>query len=211
MHILTRGFLITLEGIDGAGKSTIAHLLFEHLKKNYTTLLTKEPGATELGKQLRTILQTTAHALDKKAEFLLFAADRAEHIQKVIKSAYTNNTIIISDRMSDSSVAYQGYGRKLDLTIITTINSWIMEGLMPDITVYLKIDPHLAVKRIQKRGFLSSFDQEKIVFFEKVAAGFEDIFKKRTNVLYTDALLPETEIMKNIMPFIEEKLRNLEQ
>jgi dTMP kinase len=210
MQTLKQGFLVSIEGIDGAGKSTIARLLFDHYNQKVSTLLTKEPGGTLLGQQIRTILQLCAHQLDNKTEFLLFAADRAEHFKKIIIPAYQEKKMIISDRLHDSSLAYQGYGRTLDLKTITFINQWIMESLQPTLTVYLKVEPHLALERLHKRGTpLSSFDQEKTDFFEKVIEGFETIFAQRTNVITINACLSPLEIINTITPYIETYLHQL--
>src|SRR5438067_1616217 len=111
----TQGMLITIEGIDGSGKSTLAKNLYQHLIANdVDALLTREPGATPLGKALRTILQEKNVAVCDQAEYLLFAADRAQHFKDTIIPALAKGTVVISDRMADSSLVYQGYGRGLN-------------------------------------------------------------------------------------------------
>src|SRR3990172_1551765 len=127
-QIQKRGLLITLEGIDGSGKSTLANAIVTAL----TTLgkhvvLTKEPGGTALRTELRAILQTQKNPVCDKAEFLLFAADRSQHFKELIVPALEQGQIVISDRMADSSLAYQGFGRGLDKEMISSINRWAMQ------------------------------------------------------------------------------------
>lgn len=185
------GFLLTIEGIDGCGKSTLAKKLYAHLtQKNYSVLLTKEPGGSELGNQLRTILQTQKTALAGKAEFLLFAADRAQHFEKIIIPALQKGTVVISDRCSDSSLAYQGYGRDLDSNMIQMVNHWAMNGIAPDLVFYLNIDSKTALERLTaNRTTLTAFEKKTGDFWTKVITGFEAIFAQRPEVVTLDATL----------------------
>lgn len=184
---LDKSILIALEGIDGCGKTTLAHALYDYFKKQVPTLLTKEPGGSQLGKQIRTILQEKSVPVSAIAEYLLFAADRAQHMIEVIEPALEKKTLIISDRMADSSLAYQGYGRGLDLMMIHSINQWAMKGISPHLIFYVRIDAQTAFERIRARNeALTAFEQEKIDFFERVINGFETIFSKRQNVIILD-------------------------
>lgn len=184
---LSKGILVALEGIDGSGKSTLAQSLASCLT-NFPTLITKEPGATPLGKQLREILQTQTNPLHPKAEYLLFAADRAQHFTDVIIPHLNKNYLVISDRMSDSSLVYQGFGRGLDRTMLATINAWTMDTIQPDLTFYLKIDPTVALQRIQKRhAALTVFEQDRIHFTQKLLEGFDILYKDRNDVIQLDA------------------------
>lgn len=184
---LTRGILIALEGIDGSGKSTLAQS-FASTLAHFPLLITKEPGATSLGKQLREILQTQTNPLHPKAEYLLFAADRAQHFTDVIIPHLNKNYLVISDRMCDSSLVYQGFGRGLDCSMIATINTWAMDTIKPDLTFYLKIDPERALERIQKRhAKLTVFEQDRIHFTRKLLEGFDTLYKNRADVIQLDA------------------------
>ena len=175
------GILITFEGIDGSGKSSVARSLCDALKKEFAVVLTREPGATELGKQLRTILQKRTFDLDAKAEYLLFAADRVQHMQEIVLPALRDNKVVISDRMADSSFAYQGYGRGVDPGMITQINRWAMQEREPDLTIYLELDYEQACERLAKRNERATvFERERADFFERVQQGFEVAFKGRT-------------------------------
>lgn len=182
-----KGMLIVIEGIDGAGKSTLAQNLAQKLTSDgYEIVLTKEPGGSLLGKQLREILQTQLIPITPIAEYLLFAADRAQHIQDIVKPALARGAIVISDRMADSSLAYQGYGRGIDINHITQTNQWAMQGIEPDIVFYLKINAQDAAQRINKRTILTTFEKEQAAFVERLIAGFDTIFAQRTNVMPID-------------------------
>ncbi len=195
MSSLKRGILIAREGIDGSGKTVLAQNLFNALTtQQFSVVLTKEPGGTPLGIALRKILQEKPIAVDAKAEFLLYAADRAQHFKEVVLPARKKNKLIISDRMADSSLVYQGYGRGLNREIIKTVNRWAMNDIEPDLVLYVKIDATTAQERLIQRGKLSVFDQEPLTFFNTLIEGFETIFKNRTNVITLDGTLPPKEI-----------------
>ena len=177
------GTLITFEGIDGTGKSSAARALYDALKDEFSLVFTREPGATELGKQLRTILQNRTFDLAPKAEYLLFAADRVQHMEAVVLPALKENKVVISDRMADSSLAYQGYGRGVDPAMITRVNKWAMRDRVPDLTLYLELDYEQASQRLAKRNEQATvFEQERAEFFERVQQGFEAAFTNRTIV-----------------------------
>jgi dTMP kinase len=196
MNTKPNGLLITLEGIDGSGKSTLASALHDALKhKNIPAILTREPGGSDLGKHLRAMLQERHVPLCPKAEYLLFAADRAQHMHDVIIPHLQEHKIIISDRMADSSLVYQGYGRGLNLDFIEMVNCWSMDNIKPDLTIYLKISPEQARKRLEIRSEkLTVFEQEIDSFRERLVKGFETIFAKRTNVVTLDAQLSIEEL-----------------
>lgn len=212
MPKLHNGLLITLEGIDGSGKSTLARNLADALTNlEYRVVLTKEPGGSPLGKKLRPILQEKDVAVDARAEYLLFAADRAQHFCDVIIPALAAKKIIISDRMADSSLVYQGYGRGLDKELIKQVNAWAMHNINPDLTLYIKISADQALDRLKSsRPTLTSFEKEGKSFLEKLIFGFDDIYKNRTNVIQLDGSLTIEKItttalaaLHNILPAYE--------
>lgn len=188
MISLKKGILIAIEGIDGSGKSTLAkNLSNKLLSQKHDVLLTKEPGGTPLGQQLRTIVQEKKVSVCPKTEFLLFATDRAQHFSELIIPALEQKKIVISDRMSDSSLVYQGYGRGLDMQAIKTINTWVMSGIKPDLTIFVKIDAQIAMQRILARNAaLTSFEKEKQDFIERLVIGFDTLYKDRTDVIILD-------------------------
>ena len=189
MKSLQRGALIALEGFDGSGKSTLATRLFELLRaKGVPVLLTREPGDTQVGKEIRTLLQDNRKSMCAKTEFLLYSADRAQHITEVVKPALDQGMIVISDRMADSSRAYQGYGRGLDLAMIEAITAWAMENVKPDLTIYLALDAQTALDRINARKeVLTRIEAETKAFYNAVIDGFEKIFAGRADVIRLDA------------------------
>ncbi|WP_432119378.1 dTMP kinase [Streptomyces sp. bgisy032] len=166
------GFFIALEGGDGAGKSTQAEALAEWIRaKGHEVVLTREPGATPVGKRLRSILLDVSSAgLSHRAEALLYAADRAEHIDTVVRPALERGAVVISDRYIDSSVAYQGAGRDLSPTEIARINRWATNGLVPHLTVLLDVDPETARERFTEAP--DRLESEPAEFHARVRAGF---------------------------------------
>lgn len=196
MHPLQKNMLIVIEGIDGAGKSTLATNLNRALQGNgLATTLTKEPGGSQLGKWFRQLMVEYQFPLATKAEFLLFAADRAQHMAETVNPALAEEKIVISDRMSDSSVVYQGYGRGISIDLINQINTWIMDGKTADITFYLKISLEKAQERLKLRGQkLSVFEKEE-EFVKKIMHGFDEIFANRANVITLDGSLSVEELV----------------
>lgn len=182
------GSLIVIEGIDGSGKSTLAHGLFEAIRaQGYPVLLTKEPGGTALGKKIRELVHDPAITRTPLTEFLLFAADRAEHIATFVRPALEQGTFVISDRMTDSSLVYQGYGKGLNIEQIKMVNRWVMQDIVPTKTIYLNVPTDIARKRIAQRNqTLTSFEQEDHTFTEKLINGFETIYKNRSDVITID-------------------------
>ncbi len=208
MSQLTKGLLITIEGVDGSGKSTLAKNLSHCLTvKQLPTILTKEPGGTPLGEQLRAIIQKQKVTLQPKAEYLLFAADRAQHFTDVIIPHLKKNMIIVSDRMADSSLAYQGYGRGLPITMIQTINSWVMLNIQPDLVIYIKIPIATALKRIKKRQTLTAFEQKQLNFIQQVSDGFDALYKNKTNVTIIDGKQSPQIITKQATQAVEKWIK----
>ena len=190
-----RGILISIEGIDGSGKSTLLKGLQTYFHDHkLPVVITREPGGTPLGEKLIHLLRTRTVEIQSMAEYLLFATDRAQHFEQVVIPALDKNMTVISDRMADSSLAYQGYGRGLDCAPIQYINAWSMQGREPDITFYLHLSYKEAMQRMQTRTEHCSFEQEKGPFWSKVINGFETIFKSRHTVIRLDASQPPSEV-----------------
>ncbi|MFF1474838.1 dTMP kinase [Streptomyces mirabilis] len=166
------GFFIALEGGDGAGKSTQAEALAEWIRaKGHEVVVTREPGATPVGKRLRSILLDVSSAgLSHRAEALLYAADRAEHVDTVVRPALERGAVVISDRYIDSSVAYQGAGRDLSPTEIARINRWATNGLVPHLTVLLDVSPEAARERFTEAP--DRLESEPVEFHTRVRSGF---------------------------------------
>lgn len=204
---LSRGCFITVEGLDGSGKSTVAHTLCGQLEEyGYPVILTREPGGTSIGQYIRHTLHTgVGHA---QAEFLLFAADRALHIEQLVIPYVDAGYIVISDRGADSSRAYQGYGRGLDLAMIDRVNTWVMQGVTPDAVVFLDMPPEQVQQRIVQRGQeTTAFDREQLPFFQRVSNGFHDMYQQRDAVVRVDAMQSERDVARDVwsavMPYIQ--------
>ncbi|GGP72110.1 hypothetical protein GCM10010214_53670 [Streptomyces abikoensis] len=166
------GFFIAFEGGDGAGKSTQVRAIAEWIRaKGHEVVVTREPGATPIGKRLRAILLDVASAgLSDRAEALLYAADRAEHVASVVRPALERGAVVISDRYIDSSVAYQGAGRDLSPTEIARISRWATDGLVPNMTVLLDVSPETARERFTEAP--DRLESEPAEFHQRVRTGF---------------------------------------
>jgi dTMP kinase len=193
------GFFVALEGGDGAGKSTQAELLAEWLrKKGHEVVVTHEPGGTRIGGFLRDVLLDVANAgLSSRTEALLYAADRAEHVDSVIRPALERGAIVVTDRYVDSSLAYQGAGRELSATEVARLSRWATEGLSPDLTVVLDIDPEAAQRRSEDPA--DRLESESRAFHERVRQGFLDLAARDARRYFVvDATLPPEEIAARV-------------
>ncbi len=175
---------ITIEGAEGSGKTTqISHMVEFLQQKGEKCVTTREPGGTSIGKKIRAILLDPANkALDPLAELLLYAADRAQHVRSVIIPGLSAGKTVICDRFSDSTVVYQGFARGLDITSIQDLNKIVLDGLKPDITFILDLDPEIGLLRAQKQLEKGSrnnrearFELEALSFHKKIRAGFLEL------------------------------------
>lgn len=171
------GLFITFEGGDGAGKSTQAELLGAWLEeRGHEVVRTREPGGTRLGAEVRQLLLHGGDAVgdvDPRAEALLYAADRAQHVAKVVRPALERGAIVVQDRYIDSSLAYQGAGRVLDLDEVRRISEWAAGGLWPHLTVLLDLDLDAAAERRRARGGAADrLEAEAAEFHAAVRTGF---------------------------------------
>ena len=179
------GRLITLEGLDGSGKSTQLALEAERLRSGGRRVtVTREPGGTVLGQQVReVVLHAARDGVTPLAELALMFAARAQHIEHLILPALQAGDLVLCDRFTDSSVAYQGYGRGVPLEAIQGLENWLCRGVRPDLTLILEIDADAAACRTGDRNRAASepatrFEQEGIEFFERVRRGYEEIARQ---------------------------------
>ena len=181
-----KGKFIVIEGIDGCGKTTQIDELSKWLpnsglmQKGSKLITTREPGGSLLGKKLRGLIldNNEKNKPSSLAELLLYSADRAEHVSKIISPALNNNDWVLSDRFSDSTLAYQGYGRNIDLEVIRNIESIVCQGEYPDLTFFLEISPEESILR-RKNQIPDRIESEGIRFLEKVNEGFKVIAKEK--------------------------------
>ena len=172
---MKNGLFITFEGADGCGKTTQIELLDKYLKdKGLETLITREPGAKGLGVKLREILLNYEGEVSPKAES--FLADRAQHVDCLIKPAITEGKIVLCDRHTDSTVAYQGYGRELDIVQINYLNNLATGGLKPDLTIIFDIDVETSMQRVGKNK--DRMESAGVEFFNRVREGYLEIAKQ---------------------------------
>ena len=171
----SQGLLITFEGGEGAGKSTQIQLLAEGLQAHgHEVVLTRQPGGTTYGKRIRDLILEPAQeeTLSSRAELFLYLADRAHHVEYLVGPALSAGKIVICDRYTDSTLAYQGYGRGLDLDQLHMLNAAATDHLVPDLTFWLDLDPRLGRERIAGRGTLDRLESEDLSFHEAVRAGY---------------------------------------
>lgn len=195
------GFWITLEGGDGSGKTTQAALLEEWLTdRGRTVVRTREPGGTEVGVLVRDIVLHHRGEVSPRAEALLYAADRAQHIATLVEPALARGDVIVQDRYLDSSVAYQGAGRVLDADEVRQLSLWATGGALPDVTVLLDLDPHAARARLDSAD--KPFDRleaEHTDFHARVRAAFLELAAAEPQrFLVVDAAAPVDEIAQAI-------------
>lgn len=168
------GKFITLEGTEGVGKTTNLEFLKAFLdSRGITCQLTREPGGTQLGEKIRSLLLPISdEKLDATAELLLIFAARAQHLEQVIRPALSHGIWVLCDRFTDATFAYQGAGRGIKEADIRTLQKLVQHTLHPDLTLILDLDPAIGISRARQRGTLDRFEQEHLNFFERVRAGY---------------------------------------
>ena len=216
---MKRGLFITLEGIDGTGKSTQLRLLGQCLKKRGLAVrLTREPGGTKVGERIRKILlASTTTRLAPLAELALIYAARAQHLQEVIRPALAQGEIVVSDRYNDASLAYQGYGRELGVQAVRAFDRIICGRTQPDLTIVLDLAPHLSLERAQGREARREtkqgrFESQGLSFHKRVRDGYLAIARKeprRVKVVQADGPVAEVqaEICKLVDAFLARRLK----
>jgi len=208
------GLFITLEGIDGTGKSTQYRLLVNYLKKRgYAVCATREPGGTRAGEQIRRILlDSSTGQISALAELALMYAARAQHLEEVVRPALARGQVVVSDRFNDASMAYQGYGRKLGTKIVRALDRIVCGTTQPHLTLVLDLSPKMALERAQGRELRRNsrrgrFEAESVEFHERVRHGYLAIARhdpKRAKVVNADG--PVNEVQSEIRKFVEEFL-----
>ena len=196
---------ISFEGIDGCGKTTQIDLLNNYLiKLGYSVVAVREPGGTQVSEKIRKILLDNKNSICKITELFLFEAARAELMHSIISPALINGNFVLSDRFIDSTIAYQGYGRELDISYINTLNTIATENRIPDITFYLKI----TFSNIKQRYKINDFDrmeQSGDVFLQKIIDGFDFIASNNTERI---VIIDASQTIDNVFKDIVNELKN---
>lgn len=190
-----RGKLITFEGIDGCGKTSQLRLLADYLTRRQVAFIaTREPGGTVLGRTVRgAILDSEPGSVEPLAELLLYAADRAQHVRRVILPAMTAGQLVLSDRFYDATTAFQGYGRSFDLALVEHLNTLATTGVKPDLTLVFDLDVQVALERVSQRSRQAHpdrLDLEPVDFHQRVRQGYLEIALRepeRVRVIAADA------------------------
>ena len=203
---------ITLEGIEGSGKTTQIARLVDFLEgKGLECIATRQPGGTLIGENIRSILLDPASkALEPTAELLLYMADRAQHIHELIRPCLMDGKTVVCDRYYDATVVYQGFARGLDIKLIRKLHHLLFEGLKPDITLLLDLPPRLGLKRAweqlntgQRSGQESRFEAEKVAFHEKVRAGYLELARHEPDrIRVIDAVPPPDQVFADISKIV---------
>lgn len=183
-----KGILITLEGPEGAGKTTILHQILPILTQMGVDILTtREPGGIRIAESIREIILAPENtAIDGKTELLLFAAARRQHLNEKVRPALAEGKIVIIDRFIDSSVAYQGYARGIDVADVETINNFATDGLLPDLTLYFDVDTEIGLSRVMSGDReVNRLDLEAQEMHQKVRAGYQAIAKANPKRIVT--------------------------
>ena len=208
---MSRGLFITLEGVEGAGKSTNIPFISSLLERaGQAVVLTREPGGTKLGERIRGLLldPDPELAIDPESELLLMFAARAQHFHEVILPALKSGKTVLCDRFTDASFAYQGAGRGIPIGKIAQLQTWLQGDLRPDLTLIFDIDVEAGLKRANSRGNPDRFEQEKIDFFQRVRDYYLQRAPQRERYRIIDAsgdiASVESQLEKVISTFLEQ-------
>jgi len=178
---MKKGLFITFEGPDGSGKTTVSTAVINRLKEEgYQVCYTREPGGSRIAEKIRDIiLDPNNTEMDDRTEVLLYAASRRQHLMDIVLPQINNGVNVISDRFVDSSLAYQGYGRNIDVEKVYEINQFAIEGYMPVKTIFLNVEAEIGMNRIKKnRDSQDRLEQEAIDFHKRVFDGYQKLIKK---------------------------------
>ena len=211
---MNRGLFITLEGGEGAGKSTNATWLATYLRRQgKSVVVTREPGGTEVAESIRQLLLSPElPAMQADTELLLMFAARNEHLQRKILPALEQGTWVICDRFTDATYAYQGYGRGIDLARIADLEKWVQGSLRPDYVLLFDLDVETGMKRALARGREDRFEQEQQAFFERIRAGYQQRAQQLPErYAIIDAALPLVEVQTQLQQVMDRILATVNQ
>jgi dTMP kinase len=198
---------ITFEGIEAAGKSTLIAGLRDDLRlRGENVLVTREPGGTPLGDRIRQIWNDPATTIDPLAEALLISAVRAQHVAEVIAPAARGGVTILCDRFFDATIAYQGYGRGLDIETLLNLSMLATSRIAPDLTFLLDISAELSLQRVRERGDADRFEQEDPAFHERVRSGYQELASRfHHRYVVVDAARSPDEVRAEVLSAIDHR------
>lgn len=212
---MRKGYFISFEGSEGCGKSTQIQRLCDELAAcGQEVVRVREPGGTPLGERIRELLQHApeGEGMSPRSELLLFAASRAQLVHEVIQPALADGCIVVADRFLDSTTVYQGIARLLDLPTVATINSFAVNGCLPDLTLYLDLDTRLGLQRVAARGngTLDRMERERVEFFESVRAGYLALAEREPErIVVLDASGTVDEVASEVHRIVELKIHGI--
>ncbi|MFC0472859.1 dTMP kinase [Halalkalibacter kiskunsagensis] len=212
---MSKGLFVTVEGGEGAGKTTVLDKIEVALKeKGYDVIRTREPGGIRIAEQIREVILDVAHTeMDSRTEALLYAAARRQHLVEKVIPALEEGKIVLCDRFLDSSLAYQGYARGIGFDDIRAINEFAICGSLPDLTLFFDVDPAIGLSRIKNDNEreINRLDQEKMQFHRQVRKGYYkvmDVYPDRIKLINANQEIEDVffDAMKEINHFIDQKL-----
>lgn len=204
------GTFITLEGGEGAGKSTLIQSLQKKLEEaGHEVIVTREPGGSSLGKEIRSWLLEKGRDLDRWTELLLFLADRSQHLKEVIRPALDAGKVVICDRFNDSTIAYQGFGRGLDIPKVQELCELVVGQTVPDLTLYLDIPPEIGLQRAHReRGEQDRLESEELAFHIALRKGFHWLAEQEPHRIQTlDAAKTKEQVFDEAWNYVKSILR----
>jgi len=208
---MSKGFLVSLEGPEGAGKTSVLEALIPILKdRGIEILSTREPGGVLIGEKIREVILNPSHTeMDPKTELLLYIASRRQHLVEKVLPALAAGKLVIMDRFIDSSVAYQGFGRGLDIEAIDWLNEFATDGLKPDLTLYFDIEVEEGLARIAANSDreINRLDMEGLDLHRKVRQGYLSLLEKEVDrIVKIDASLPLDQVIENTQQLLFDRM-----
>lgn len=205
------GLFITFEGTEGCGKTTQLERLARDLTRlGYDVVKTREPGGTLFGEQIRKVLLSVKnHRLDHRAELFLYLASRSQHLEEVVRPALEKGKIVLCDRFSDATIAYQGFGRRLDMKMVRAAVRYAAYHLKPDVTILLDLDVRWGLARVKNRGVRNRLDREDLAFHERVRNGYLDLAKREPRRIHrVDASRSTEAVAQDIQKILRPHLKD---
>jgi len=205
-----KGLFITVEGVEGAGKSTNIRVIEEFLSEwKLEYILTREPGGTLIAEEIRELLlKHHEEKMDATTELLLIFAARAQHLSTKIRQTLAEGTWVLCDRFTDATYAYQGAGRGLDVKLISQLERLVQDNLRPDLTVIFDLDPSVGLERARQRGQLDRIESQKLEFFQRVREGYQNIASREGDrCLLIDASQTRETVRQSLRTALENRMQ----